>query len=315
MPFSIAMKTSERSCCRLKRNKGLVASLCVMVLWGMLFALVKLGFKTFAIKEIGDILAFAGLRFVVCGAVITGFVALWQPAQFRGLKKGLWKVLLAGLFSVVLHYACTYVAQITAEASKTAILKQLGAIFYICFAVLFFPEDKLTWSKLAGLVLGALGILAINMDAGKLTFHLADLLIIGASFCTVFANVISKKAFQTVKPILLTGVSQLFGGVALMGIGLGAGGKLGNVLPGTGPELGIFGAIVAASVVSYCIWFITVQKENLSKLFIIKFSEPLFAAVFGWLLLDENIFQWKYLIAFLLICGGVVMANRKARKA
>ena len=277
----------------------------------MLFPTVKLGYRVFGIESIGDILAFAGFRFLVCGTITTVFVAIRTPKDFAGLKSAWWQVLLAGVFAIILHYACTYVGLRTTDGSKTAILKQLGAVFYICFAALFFPDDRLTLPKVLGLVLGILGIFAINANLSGFHFQFGDLLILGASFCTVFSNVISKKAFKTVTPIVLTGVSQIFGGVVLLLVGKVAGGSVAAVIPRTGAQFGVFGMIVTASVISYCVWFLTVQKENLSKLFIIKFSEPLFAAVFSWLLLQENIFRIEYLIAFLLISGGILVANIK----
>ena len=295
----------------LKKNKGLIVSLLVMVLWGLLFPTVKLGYRVFGIESIGDILCFAGLRFLVCGVIITAYAAIREPASFKGLKSAWWQVLLAGLFAIILHYACTYIGLRSTDGSKTAILKQLGAVFYICFAALFFPEDKLTLPKIGGLVLGILGIFAINANMSGFHFQVGDFLILGASFCTVFSNVISKKAFKKVTPIVLTGVSQVFGGIVLLGIGAAVGGSPLSLIPNTLPRLGVFALITFASVFSYCLWFITVQKENLSKLFIIKFSEPLFASVFSWIILGENIFRLEYLIAFLLISGGILVANTK----
>ena len=175
----------------MKKNKGLYVSLLVMVLWGMLFPTVKLGYRVFGIEAIGDILTYAGVRFLVCGTIITIFAAIREPASFKGLKADWWQVLLAGLFAIVLHYACTYIGLRSTDGSKTAILKQLGAVFYICFAALFFPEDKLTLPKIGGLLLGILGIFAINANMSGFHIQVGDLLILGASFCTVFSNVIS----------------------------------------------------------------------------------------------------------------------------
>ena len=298
----------------MRKNKGLFVSLIVMVLWGLLFPTVKLGYRVFGIETIGDILSFAGVRFLVCGAIITVFAAIREPASFKGLKSGWLQVLLSGMFAIVLHYACTYIGLRSTDGSKTAILKQLGAVFYICFAALFFPEDKLTLPKVGGLILGIGGIFAINANASGFRFQLGDFLILGASFCTVFSNVISKKAFRAVTPIVLTGISQVFGGAVLLAVGIAAGGQPANLIPHTLPQFGVFSLIVFASVISYCLWFITVQKENLSKLFIFKFSEPLFASVFSWILLGENIFRLEYLLAFLLISGGILVANIKSKK-
>ncbi len=280
-----------------------------MLLWGLLFPAVKIGYREFGISEVGDILSFAGLRFLICGFLITAFAAVRTPKDMKALRKHWHMVLLSGLFAIILHYGFTYMGLFLTDGSKTAILKQLGAVFYICFAALFFADDRLTWQKVAGLALGIGGILVINVDVSGIKLQPGDLLIVAASFCTVFSNITSKKVFQHVEPVLSTGISQLFGGFVLLIAGLMSGGELQTVLPETGEQAMILAVILAASVISYCLWFLMVQKEKLSKLFMIKFSEPLFAAIFGWLLLGENILNANYLAAFLLISAGIAVAN------
>lgn len=49
-------------------------------------------------------------------------------------------------------------------------------------------------------------------------------------------------------------------------------------------------------------------------MFIIKFAEPLFACVFGAILLGENIFKLQYLAAFVLISLGIVLGNKSEAK-
>jgi len=49
----------------------------------------------------------------------------------------------------------------------------------------------------------------------------------------------------------------------------------------------------------------------LSKMFIIKFAEPVFASIFGALLLGENIFKIQYLLSFVLIASGIYISNMK----
>ena len=296
------------------RNKALVYSFIVMLLWGLLFPTVKLGYQTFGIKAVGDILTFAGFRFVICGIVITGFSVLYKPENFKSLKTHWLQVLLSGVFAIILHYGFTYVGLNLTDGSKTAILKQLGAVFYICFSTLFFPNDKLTLRKIVGLVLGICGIIAINAKSDGIDFHFGDLLIIVASFCTVFSNVISKKVFQYVEPIVSTGVSQFFGGIVLLVGGVSFGGDIKIVVPKTIQQFTILTAIIGASIISYCLWFMIVQKENLSKLFIIKFAEPLFAAIFGWILLGEDILNLNYIMAFLLISIGIIVSNLNSKQ-
>lgn len=292
------------------KTKTIFISLLVMLLWGFLFPTVKLGYQVFGISSVGDILTFAGLRFFLCGIVISAYAFFRAPKSFVPLRQHIWPVLCVGIFAIILHYTCTYLGLTMTEGSKTAILKQLGAVFYVCFAPLFFPEDKVTAKKMIGLVLGICGIVAINLTGESLRFGWGDLLIIGASFCTVFSNVISKKTFRAVEPIVSTGISQLFGGAVLLTVGLCAGGEVTALVPTTPTQGLVFGGILLASIFSYCLWFSTLKKENLSKLFIIKFAEPLFASLFGWIILGEDIFNLRYLSAFVLISLGVWVANQ-----
>ncbi|MBE6762281.1 MAG: DMT family transporter [Ruminococcaceae bacterium] len=295
------------------KNKGVFYSLLVMMLWGFLFPTVKKGYAVFGAETVGDFLAFAGVRFLICGIIICLYAFIKDKNSFKALKGNMLLVMLVGLFAIILHYSCTYIALSLTDGSKTAILKQLGAVFYICFAALFFKDDKFTLKKGLGLILGVGGIFAINAGGGSFTFQIGDLLIIGASFCTVFANISGKKVFERVEPIVVTGVSQVFGGIVLLIIGAFFGGNPTMFLPTKVDQALVFGGIIFASIFSYCIWYTVVKKENLSKLFIIKFSEPLFAAIFGWIIIGEDIFKIKYLIAFILISLGVYVANIKEK--
>lgn len=300
------------------KNKGIYTSLLVMLLWGLLFPMVKTGYKVFGVgtgmSAVGDILTFAGIRFLVCGVIICIYAAIKNRSSFKPVKSHLFPILISGLFAIILHYACTYIGLNITGGSKTAILKQLGAVFYICFAAVFFPDDKLTPKKLLGLVLGIGGIFAINFNSGSFSFGLGDILIIAASFCTVFANITSKKVFAFVEPIVSTGVSQVFGGGVLLLFGVLMGGDISIFIPNSFLKLIVLSVIILASIISYCLWFITVKKENLSKLFIIKFTEPLFSALFSWLIIGEDIFKWQYALAFVLISLGVCIANHKGSK-
>jgi drug/metabolite transporter (DMT)-like permease len=282
-----------------------------MLLWGSLFPMVKLGFSAYAVGGTADILLFAGIRFVICGGVICLFSAIRDRASYRPVRHSAFPILLSGMFAIILHYGFSYLGLELTDSSKTALIKQVGALFYVCFSFLFIKEDKPTAKKIVAALIGFFGIVALNIGSDGFSFSIGDLLILCASFCTVFSNVISKKVFERVSPITATGLSQLFGGIVLLAVGLAMGGALHFKWDAS---IWIMAYICAASIVSYCIWFGIVKSGELSKLFIIKFAEPVFACIFGALILRENIWKIQYLIAFLLISGGIVLSNTKGKK-
>lgn len=279
-----------------------------MLLWGSLFPTVKLGFSAYEVNTTADILLFAGIRFVLCGVVICAFSAIREKSSYVTATRSILPILLSGVFAIILHYSLTYLGLELTDSAKTALIKQIGALFYVCFSFLFVKEDTPTPKKIVAALVGFFGIVVLNISSNGFSFSMGDILILGASFCTVFSNVISKKVFEKVSPITATGISQLFGGLVLLAVGLAMGG---NVHFKWDASLWIMAYICAASIVSYCIWFGIVKTGELSKLFIIKFAEPVFACVFGALILGENIWRIQYLIAFLFISGGIWLSNTK----
>ena len=292
----------------MQKNKTLFYTLLVMVLWGSLFPMVKLGYTAFQVESFGDILFFAGVRFTICGVIISLFAFFTDKQSFKPVLSAIVPVLLSGLFAIILHYSFTYTALKLTDSSKTAILKQVGILFYVCFSSLFFKDDKLTIKKLIGVLMGFAGIIAINIKSDGFSFNIGDVLIIAASFCTVFSNIISKRVFKSVKPVTATGVSQLFGGIVLLIMGIIMGGDMQFTMQASSLTL-VY--ICLASIISYLLWYTVVKNGELSKLFIVKFAEPAFACVFGALILHEDVFQIQYLAAFLLIAGGIYISHKK----
>ena len=294
----------------MSKNKTIFAALLTMLLWGSLFPMVKLGFSSYGVESTADILLFAGIRFVICGVVICLFAALKDKSSYRPVGNSLLPILLSGVFAIVLHYGFTYTGLLLTDSSKTALIKQIGVLFYVCFSFLFVKDDHPSIKKTVAVLVGFLGIVVLNISSVGFSFSVGDVLILCASFCTVFSNVISKKVFAKVSPITSTGVSQLFGGIVLLLVGIAMGGK---VQFSFDASLWIMVYICVASIVSYCLWFEIVKGGELSRLFIIKFAEPIFACIFGALILNENIWRIQYLIAFLLISGSIWFSNTKSK--
>lgn len=288
--------------------------LLVMVLWGFLYPSVKVGYKVLNIDSSNppQILMFAGLRFFICGSVITIIAALTKKDSVS-IKNNIFPVLCMGMLGIVVHYSLTYIGLTSVDSSKTAILKKVGELFYICFSFLIIREEKFSVTKVIGGFIGFAGVIALNITPeGKISFSLGDGMIILASIAGISSSLFCKKAIKKTSPIMVTGVSQLFGGIVLIVIA-----KLLKA-----PQISfayegvlVLGCICLASIISYCIWYYAMGKVLLSKMYILKFAEPFFACIFGAIMLKENIFTLQYLFAFILIIMGVIIGiNSKPKK-
>ena len=296
-----------------KTTISFILAIFVMSLFGLLYPLTKIGYMAFDIQSdaIPDILLLAGLRFVVCGLIVCAYSFIKKEHIAAPKGKNVFNIFILGLVSIVLHYAFTYIGLSTTDSSKTALIKQLGVLLYVCFAFLFFKDEKFSVLKIVGGIVGFCGIIAINYTSGGVAFSSGDLLIIGASVCTVASNILSKYLVDDNSPFWITGISQLTGGIVLLAAALIMGGTLPTV---NLFSVSIFVCICAASIVSYTMCYALLRTFSLSKMFIIKFSEPLFACLFGAVLLGENIFKVQYLLAFVLISLGIFLGNRSEAK-
>lgn len=285
-----------------------------MAFWGSIFSFIKLGYKAFSIntEKPADILIFAAMRFLICGVLVCAFCLIRQKKFGLPSGKDVLQISAMGLFQIFLHYTCTYIGLSMIDSSKTALLKQLGTLLYVSLAFLFFKDERFSIFKIFGVFLGISGIIAMNSSGGVISFENGSILIICASFCTVISAIMSKKSVKNAAPIWVTGISQLFGGAML----LVAGFIMGGTLPAFNLKaVLILAYICIASISGYTLWYYVVEKIELSALFIIKFAEPLFACIFGAIVLGENIFKIQYLLGFLLISFGIVLGSRKTNKA
>ena len=296
------------------RITGVILALVVCALWGSLFPLIKVGYEAFGISgsDIPSVILFAGSRFVICGLILI----IMESIRGRKIdipEKGNHLIIfLVALVTIILHYSFTYIALAVGDGGKSAIIKQVGFLFLSCFAFLFDKDDRFTLRKMISAVLGFAGIIVTNLDGTGFAFGLGDFLLILASLCSCLGMVVSKNATKRVSPVQLVAYSQFEGGIFLLICGLAMGGHF-AITDMRG--LLVFSYICIASIVAYVLWNTLVKYNNLSKLSVIKFTEPLFAVIFSGIILGEEIFKLSDVGAFVIIfCSVLIMYSGEGAK-
>ena len=123
---------------------------------------------------------------------------------------------------------------------------------------------------------------------------------------TVLINLFSKK----VSPVVLSGSQFTMGGIVLTLIGIGMGGRLGNVTAG---GLAIIFYLAMVSAVAYTLWSILLAWNDVSKVAIFGFVNPLCSVILSALILGEvkQAFNVGSLVALVLVCAGIYIVNRR----
>ena len=123
---------------------------------------------------------------------------------------------------------------------------------------------------------------------------------------TVLINLFSKK----VSPVVLSGTQFTMGGIVLTLIGMGMGGHLGNITAG---GLAIIFYLALVSAVAYTLWSILLAWNDVSKVAIFGFVNPLCSVILSALILGEvkQAFNIGSLVALVLVCAGIYIVNRR----
>lgn len=296
---------------------GIVALLaCVCcILWGSAIPMIKTGYHLMQMDsaDTASQIVFAGIRFTLAGLLVLTFTSIREKKVMFPDKEVLKYAIPVCLAQTVGQYFFFYIGVANTSGVKGGIITGLGNFIAILLSCLVFRNERMTVRKSAGCILGFAGVVVINimgnsLDMGfKLTgegFILIAQLSYGIS--TVLINIFSRK----VSPVILSGTQFTMGGIVLALIGTGMGGHLGNVTIG---GVAIIFYLAMVSAVAYTLWSVLLAWNDVSKVAIFGFVNPLCSVILSALILGEvrQAFNIGSLVALLLVCTGIYIVNHK----
>lgn len=289
----------------------LVATLCCL-LWGSAYPAIKNGYALFniAASDIPTKLVFAGYRFLFAGLVLLAIAAIGRKTL--RLEKGLvGQVALLGLLQTSLQYVFFYIGLAYATGVKSSIMNATGTFFSVLLAHWIYKNDRLSFNKALGCIIGFTGVMVVNFSPGLLTFDftlLGEGFIVIAAFILSAASIYGKRLSQRVDSVVLTGYQLAIGGLALLLLGLATGG----VLTGFTLESTLLLAyLVVLSSAAFSLWTILLKYNRVSMVTAFNFMIPVFGALLSALFLQEQILEWKNGAALLLVCFGIWLVTRQ----
>ncbi len=289
----------------------LLATLCCL-LWGSAYPAIKNGYALLDIAA-GDIpskLVFAGWRFVFAGAVLLVFAALGKRPVFRLSGRTFGQVTLVGLTQTSLQYVFFYIGLAYATGVKSSIMNATGTFFSVLLAHYIYKNDRLSYHKALGCVIGFAGVLVVNFSDGLLSFDftlLGEGFVVIAAFVLSAASIYGKKVSQHVDSVVLTGWQLAIGGLALLLIGLATGGALSGWTP---QALALMVYLVVLSSAAFSLWTILLKYNRVSLVTAFNFMIPVFGTLLSAMFLNETFLEWKNAAALLLVCLGIWLVTR-----
>lgn len=285
-------------------------------LWGSAFPCVKLGYELFniSVDDIFSKILFAAWRFFLAGIIVLLITACIQKKFPKLKKEAIKSVVILGFIQTTLEYIFFYIGLSYASGFKGAILNPTSTFMMVILAHFFYKDDKLTFRKTLGCIVGFLGIIIVNLsgDVNSQSSFLGEGCLIISALAFAIGSIISKEATKIESnPMIVTGYQLLIGGFILIVFGLIGGGKL-QVTSTSAFMLFLYLALLSS--IAFSLWTTLFKYNPVSKVSIFNFLTPIFGTILSALILSEDVFNLKNISALILVCFGIYIVNKPKTK-
>jgi drug/metabolite transporter (DMT)-like permease len=267
-------------------------------IWGASFMFMRTG-----AVELGAF-ATAGLRVTIAA------VFLLPLLLARGLGPVLlqnWKLaLVVGIFNSAIPFACFSFALLSISTGLSSILNATVPLFGAVIAWLWL-KDRLNASRVLGLVVGFVGVALLAWDkasfkpdaSGNATGW-AVLACLLATLCYGLSASFAKRYMAGLPPLVAAAGSQMGAAVGLIPLTWW-------FWPDHAVSLQAWAAVAALGIlcsgVAYILYFRLIERAGPSRALSVTFAIPVFALLYGAVLLGEAITPW------MVLCGLVIVAG------
>jgi drug/metabolite transporter (DMT)-like permease len=277
----------------------------VSVVWGIPYFFIKVAVE-----------ADVPPGFVAWSRVALAAALLLPLARRRGALAGLggrWRAIVAyAACEVIVPFLLIAVGEQHISSSLTAILIASMPLMVALLSVRFSPADRPTGLRLAGLVVGFGGVVALlGLDvAGRPGELLGAALVLVATLCYGTATIVVNRLLADLDPLGPIAASLGLATLALAPVALAG-------FPREVPPADALGALAVLGVVctalGLVLFFRLVIEAGPSRAAVITYVNPLVAVVLGVLLLDERLGLMS-VMGLLAILGGSWLATRGRRR-
>ena len=281
------------------RPKSWLADFVLLAaIWGSSFLFMRIGAVEFGA------LPTAAVRVTIAALFLLPLV--WLRGLLPELKTHWRKVFLVGLLNSGIPFACFAFALLSITTGLSSILNATVPMFGALIAWLWL-RDKPDRSRMLGLLIGFAGVALLAWD--KATFKpdasgiapgWAVLACLLACVCYGISASYTKRYLTGMPPLVTAAGSQVG---ASLGLALPAVWFWPARMPGSHAWLALLAVGVLCTGVAYIVFFRLIENAGPPRALSVTFVVPVFAVLYGVLLLGETVTPWMLLCAAIIVCG------------
>jgi drug/metabolite transporter (DMT)-like permease len=224
-----------------------------------------------------------------------------------------------GIFNSAIPFACFSYALLSISTGLSSILNATVPLFGAVIAWLWL-KDRPNGSRILGLLIGFLGVALLAWDKASFKPDAAGnasgwavLACLLATLCYGLSASFTKRCMSGLPSLVSAAGSQMGAAVGLLPLTWW-------YWPDHAVSLQAWAAVVAlgvlCSAVAYILYFRLIERAGPSRALSVTFAIPVFAVLYGVILLGEVVTPWMVLCAVIIVAGtslstGLVRFSRK----
>jgi drug/metabolite transporter (DMT)-like permease len=280
--------------------------LVLSALWGSSFMFIKIGIRELEPTTlIGARLALGALTILPVALIRVG------PGRVaRELRTLVWPLLFAALVNSAIPITALAWAEKRIDSGLGAVLQASAPLFTAVLALRFSRSDRVTGTKLAGLLIGFGGVALLvgGQPSGDLWSVLA---VLGSAVCYAVAALYTARRLKGISPL-----SSALGMLTWAAIVLAPAGIV--QAPSSFPSWGVVGALLALGLagtgLAYVLYFSILTGAGASYGILVTYLTPAMALCYGAVFLSEPL-TVTAVGGLALVLAGVALGTGAVRSA
>jgi drug/metabolite transporter (DMT)-like permease len=217
-----------------------------------------------------------------------------------------------GVINIAIPFSLITYAEQTVDSSLAAVINGAVPLFVIVIAALFLKGETVTINRVAGLVVGFIGVaVLVGLDVTDLgsANTLGELALIGATISYAVGNVYNKAHVHGLRP-MIPALFQVFFGLLVTGALAFLTEHPLAVVPTPEAILAVVWLGLLGSGLAYLLYFRILQHWGATRTSMVAYLLPVVGIGLGALVLHEGV-AINTLIGTILVIGGIALVNSR----
>jgi drug/metabolite transporter (DMT)-like permease len=290
--------------------KARIVWLILCGIWGSTWLFIKLG--------LADLppLTFAAIRFVFA-SVILALLILARGVRWPRSRDQWILIAVVGLLQFTLNYGLVFWGEQHIPSGLAAVLQSTFPAFGLVIAHFYLPYERITTTKVLGVLFGVLGVMIIFSDQLTIAGHMAllgSIALVFSAFFGSYSNVLVKAYGTQIDPQVMAAGQMICGFPPLLVLGIATEGNPFRFHWTARAIISLAYLVIVGSVIAFALYYWLVRHMEVTKTMLIALVTPVVAVVLGMAVLHEQL-NWRLFAGAACIISGIgLIVLRKRQK-